>query len=92
MPFVSIVHIQNKIPHSFIFRLHVHGITEVLFVGVGGDACISLVSISNKVSLHFEELAMSMSVFSPSLCHLSPFDIVLCRCFKPILINVRILP
>ena len=44
MPFVSIVHFQNKIPHSFIFRLHVHGITEVLFGGVGGGgACISLV-------------------------------------------------
>ena len=35
---------------------------------------------------------MSMSVFSPSLCHLSPFDIVLRLCFKPMLINVRILP
>ena len=35
MPFVPIGHIQNKIRHSFIFRLHVHGITEVLF-GMGG--------------------------------------------------------
>ena len=48
MPFVSIVHIQNKIPHSFIFRLHVHGITEVLFVGVGGGGCMYFPSLNFK--------------------------------------------
>ena len=25
---------------------------------------------------------MSLSVFNPSLCHLSPFPLVLCLCFK----------
>ena len=34
---------------------------------------------------------MSLSVFNPSLCCLSPFRLVLCHCFKAML-HVRILP
>jgi len=47
--------------------------------------CMSLVYISNTVVSHFEELVMSLSVFNPSLCCLSPFYLVLCCCFMTIL-------
>ena len=42
--------------------------------GRGERVRMSLVWISNTVIVsHFEEKAMSLSVFSPSLCRLSPF-------------------
>ena len=34
---------------------------------------------------------MSLSVFNPSLCRLSPFHLILCHCFQAML-HVRILP
>ena len=38
-----------------------------------------------------DEKAMSLSVFNPSICHLWPFLLVLCHCFKAMLLVV-ILP
>ena len=41
--------------------------------------------------MYVEAQGMSLSVFNPSLCRLSPFHPVLCHCFKATL-HVRILP
>lgn len=49
--------------------------------GVVGWVHMSLVWISNIVVSCFEEWAMSLLLFNPSSCHLSPFHLVLCGCF-----------
>ena len=52
--------------------------------GGGRGVGMSKVWISNKVVLHFKEEAMSLSIFNPSLCHLSPF--LSGHCFKAMLL------
>ena len=65
---------------------------EALFrVGWGKGVCMSLVRISNRVVSCFEKCCCCYTIFNPSLCHLSPFHLVLCHWFKPMSL-VRILP
>ena len=65
--------------HTLFLTAHSFFAYEALLRGVG----ISLVWISNMVVLHFEELAMSLSVFNPFLCCLSSFHLFYVAVSRP---------
>ena len=67
--------------YAVILVLHLHPMSLQHLVGVG--TYMSLVWISNIVVSCFEEWVMSLLLFNPSSCRLSPFLLVLCGCFTP---------
>ena len=67
--------------YAVILVLHLHPMSLQHLVGVG--TYMSLVWISNIVVSCFEEWVMSLLLFNPSSCCLSPFHLVLCGCFTP---------
>ena len=67
--------------HTLFLTAHSFFAYEALLGG--GGVGISLVWISNTVVLHFEELAMSLSVFNPFLCCLTPFHLFYVAVSRP---------
>ena len=68
------------------YTLYVMRQLDRLLGGVGGGVCGTVPCLNFKFTgmfvSRFEEYAMSMSLFSPSLCRFSLFHLIVCRCFK----------